>query len=243
MRATSRTLAALIAGVAVAFTPGLAHAQSYSHPDATGDNAQVTIDYTNTSAPVSVSTLDSTVDASNVQVNYTKQSLTITTTVADFTATPEKSPAVTYYVATKGNRLYTLELVHVMGESGTIVTDMAAHQLVGSGKAPASCKKMKAAFDTTAHTVSLSVPSSCLRSSKYIQLMGKTYATNELLTETSKWVGNEDDVFSDALYDDDMMSWGTSPVIARGGKGIVVDSPVRLSGGAMRLLVVQARHF
>ena len=73
--------------------------------------------------------------------------------------------------------------------------------------------------------------------------MGKTYATNELLTETSKWVGNEDDVFSDALYDDDMMSWGTSPVIARGGKGVVVDSAVRLSGGAMRLLVAQARHF
>jgi hypothetical protein len=47
-----------------------------------------------------------------------------------------------------------------------------------------------------------------VRSSKYIQLMGKTYATDESLTETSKWVGNEDDVFSDALYDDNMMSCG-----------------------------------
>ncbi len=232
-------LTVVVACVALLASPTVAFAQTYNHLDATGDNAAYSElpDGTVTS----VATIDQNVDIGTIDHAYGKRTLTMTASVSSFYSDATHLPGVSFYVVSKGGWVqefwYEERTDPVTNElSGW----MGYQRLQGKGKVSKKCKRMTARFDDATSSVVITVPSSCVRSSKRIRIATEGWQF-DTTSAVDSWFGNSDDgQTADLIAVDGGMSH--SPPIKRGGSGVVTDgmwSPV--SSYALAALVDRAR--
>lgn len=155
-------------------------------------------------------------DVTNVAVNYTKKRITITTSYTDLDASGSNAVAGAYVVVNAINgRSFVL---------GAAADATGTHKLYmrSKGKAKACYRKLKVAVDTDLNTITLSAPSSCVASSKRVVLGGFGMSTDGSVDTYGNPIFANDDAFIDGVpATPDTV--GVSPVIARGGTGVVVD--------------------
>ena len=203
---TSRALVVAAATSVLALTSGAAHAQSYSHVDAVGDMFD--------DAGVAVPTATNG-DVTNVSINYTKKSLTVTMTFTDLDATGLNSAAGGIAVINpRTKKMYV---------ASAIARADGQERFFARTKGKAGCKKMMSSVDTTLNTVTIALPKRCVDSSKRVVVIAGGGSWDGSVNAA----GDEVMISDDALMDGFTEMGGFSPVIAKGGTGVIVDSVTR----------------
>lgn len=203
---TSRALVVAAATSVLALTSGAAYAQSYSHVDAAGDM------YDDAGVVVPTATNG---DVTNISVDYTKKSLTATMTFTDLDAMGSNEAGGGIVVINPRTKKFYLAIT-AAGSAGE------DHFFIRS-KGKAGCKKMVTSVDTTLNTVTIVLPKKCIDSSKRVFVVAGGMSSDGTLDAAGDLVMLSDDAFMDGFSE----MGGVSPVIAKGGNGVIVDSVTR----------------
>ncbi len=223
MRVSIKT--AIVAAVtAIALVPGVAQAQSYDHIDAAGDMFDLS------GVPLPTVTNG---DIVGLSVNYTKKSLTLVTTLTAIDTSGTNGLGWVADVSSK-KRHYTI---------GVGADASGVEKIYRQGHSKKKCRKMTATVDPVAMTITAVVPSNCVNSKKNIQIMLMGTSTDGTVAPDGTPNLALDDAF---LTGGDLTTFGISPVIKRGGTGVVLDplrTVKRTSPAAKHLVKVALRHF
>ncbi len=205
---TSRAVVVAAATSVLALTSGAAYAQSYSHGDAVGDM------YDRAHAVVPSATNG---DVTNVSINYTKKSLTATMTFTDLDATGSNLVGADILVINPRTKKWYA--------AGVGATSDGVDRSYLRSKGNAGCKKMVTEIDTTLNTVTIVLPKRCVDSSKRVVVAASGISVDGVVDAAGNALWLTDDAFADGFSEVD----GVSPVIAKGGTGVVVDGVTRAS--------------